>query len=703
MHRPMGDEPQSPLSLRPRGVRELGCVLLLVAFFVLWHSAGVFGGGVYASEDTAAYFFSNRATHHALATSGDWSFWDPLPALGQPRLANIQNGSFSPITILFYALPTATAFSVYPAVVLCLIATFAFALFRARGLGPLPALFGALSWASLGSLMNHVQHPPVVETLLWLPATLFGWEMAIRRRSGAWAVAGGLALAFQCFGGSPQYLVYNGLLMALWIGQGLFTVRHNAQALRLRLRFAIGIAGVGIGLASWQLLPFLEMLEHSHRSLLDDPARFADRFRAVPREVLLALAAEWLWWNEAPPLVHGAPYLNLPNLSLLVPLLTAAAFWRSPRPWAFGIAALLLLLGMLGSSGGVSLVLAEIIPFADRLRAPYRMLVPAAFLLAFLAALGLDRLRESTGRAWRPLAVFSILWVALIGWTLKRPLDLYVPAEAYHVPAAIAEAPGRIVMDFGHSTPDMPVFLVNAGLAAGVPTLLMREVLIPRNFFEAYFASQFGPLDQREPLDRVIESAALPLVAPGAPILRAFGLRTLIRHRGGDLRTYTAPAALDRFHLVPAGVVARDPRSLWELVGSSDWDPARRAILREPLPGLPETAADDAAAEIRVLVDEKDRQRLAVKSTGGLLVTSELFFPGWEVEVDGQPAEPVEADLALRAVQLEAGRHTVEWNYHPTWLMWAGVATTFATIAALLTIYPPSAGRSEPESKEEST
>ena len=35
----------------------------LVAFFLLWHGAGVFGGQVYVAEDSVAYFFSNRALH----------------------------------------------------------------------------------------------------------------------------------------------------------------------------------------------------------------------------------------------------------------------------------------------------------------------------------------------------------------------------------------------------------------------------------------------------------------------------------------------------------------------------------------------------------------------------------------------------------------------------------------------------------------
>ena len=84
---------------------------------------------------------------------------------------------------------------------------------------------------------------------------------------------------------------------------------------------------------------------------------------------------------------------------------------------------------------------------------------------------------------------------------------------------------------------------------------------------------------------------------------------------------------------------------------------------------------------------EPDRQRLAVRSPGGLVVTSGLLFPGWSVTLDGEPAEPVEVDVALRGVVVPPGEHEVEWRYRPTWLVgaWAGTALALAG-AALLTL-----------------
>jgi hypothetical protein len=183
-----------------KGRHDAAACGFILLYFVAWFAPGVVGGQILFAEDTAAYFFANRSGLYALAHGAALSWWDPLPGLGLPRLANPQSGHLSPFSLLFYLLPTARAFSLYPTLVSSALALFCFGLFRAKGLSVLPALFGALSWASLGNVIDHVQHPPFLETLVWLPATLLAWERYRRSRNGKWAVAAG---GFCCRGSRP--------------------------------------------------------------------------------------------------------------------------------------------------------------------------------------------------------------------------------------------------------------------------------------------------------------------------------------------------------------------------------------------------------------------------------------------------------------------------------------------------------------------
>ena len=55
-----------------------------------------------------------------------------------------------------------------------------------------------------------------------------------------------------------------------------------------------------------------------------------------------------------------------------------------------------------------------------------------------------------------------------------------------------------------------------------------------------------------------------------------------------------------------------------------------------------------------------------VKSeTGGIVVFSEIYYPGWTAAIDGKPAEVGRVNYVLRALQMPAGNHKVELMFYP--------------------------------------
>ena len=68
------------------------------------------------------------------------------------------------------------------------------------------------------------------------------------------------------------------------------------------------------------------------------------------------------------------------------------------------------------------------------------------------------------------------------------------------------------------------------------------------------------------------------------------------------------------------------------------------------------------------LVTRYEPERLTVQTSSaapGLLVLSEIYAGGWRATVDGEPAEILPTNHALRGVPLPAGEHTVELRYEP--------------------------------------
>lgn len=50
---------------------------------------------------------------------------------------------------------------------------------------------------------------------------------------------------------------------------------------------------------------------------------------------------------------------------------------------------------------------------------------------------------------------------------------------------------------------------------------------------------------------------------------------------------------------------------------------------------------------------------------GGLVVFSEVYYPGWTATIDGQPTEVGRANYVLRAINVPAGRHEVIFSFKP--------------------------------------
>lgn len=68
-------------------------------------------------------------------------------------------------------------------------------------------------------------------------------------------------------------------------------------------------------------------------------------------------------------------------------------------------------------------------------------------------------------------------------------------------------------------------------------------------------------------------------------------------------------------------------------------------------------------------------------ANGGVVVFSEIYYPGWQATVDGNPVDIARADYILRAIRVAPGRHTVEFTFDPTTLH---VTETIAKVSLLL-------------------
>jgi hypothetical protein len=189
------------------------------------------------------------------------------------------------------------------------------------------------------------------------------------------------------------------------------------------------------------------------------------------------------------------------------------------------------------------------------------------------------------------------------------------------------------------------------------------------------FPSQVGPYAASIPLsvpdwdaDRLRTLSLLGVAdvwqPPYEPPLRTPGLR--LAYQGKDARIYANENALPRAFVVDRQRVVEGEDAALDAVVSPAFRPLEEAISEEPIAGVPTSGRGESTGRARITryAPEQVEVKAALEEPG-LLVLSDLHYPGWKAEVDGRDVPIERVDYALRGVPLNAGRHLVVFRYEP--------------------------------------
>ena len=81
---------------------------------------------------------------------------------------------------------------------------------------------------------------------------------------------------------------------------------------------------------------------------------------------------------------------------------------------------------------------------------------------------------------------------------------------------------------------------------------------------------------------------------------------------------------------------------------------------------LGESAAQSNVSMVTLKTYEPNELTYEVNSDkGGIVVFSEVYYPGWTATIDGQKAELGRVDYILRALNVKVGKHNVVLTFKP--------------------------------------
>jgi hypothetical protein len=167
-------------------------------------------------------------------------------------------------------------------------------------------------------------------------------------------------------------------------------------------------------------------------------------------------------------------------------------------------------------------------------------------------------------------------------------------------------------------------------------------------------------------------------------------------YSSGTVQVFENRLALPRAFLVPlaGGGIEVLPNEGAQLSRLRDphFDPQHRVILSAMPDGLvaelPNEARGSRAQVERVDVATNSVDLSVDTDSPGIVVLSQIYYPGWQVFVDGISAPILQTDYALTGVLVKEGTHAIRFLYRPASLRF-GLAITLGTIlivAAMITV-----------------
>lgn len=150
-------------------------------------------------------------------------------------------------------------------------------------------------------------------------------------------------------------------------------------------------------------------------------------------------------------------------------------------------------------------------------------------------------------------------------------------------------------------------------------------------------------------------------------------------YRSPDVAIYRNEGAGPRAFVVHRTRVAGSMAEAEEWTAAPGLDPWGEAILLGGRELTGERRPND-----RVLIEEYAAERVRVRvatEAEGYLVLADSYYPGWRAWVDGRPVTIERAFVALRAVEVPAGEHVIEFAFEPESWRIGAVASVGAWLA----------------------
>jgi O-antigen/teichoic acid export membrane protein len=220
--------------------------------------------------------------------------------------------------------------------------------------------------------------------------------------------------------------------------------------------------------------------------------------------------------------------------------------------------------------------------------------------------------------------------------------------------------------------PGEKTFNANVGMFYGLEDIRGYDSIIPRQYVEF--------MERIEPQDELLYNRVAPLSdlsSLDSPLLHLLGVRYLLTtqtivHSGwtlvydNEVKVYRNERAVPRAFVVHSAQVMPPA---WVSESLTNFDLRRTVLLADrDAPATYVVGCQDCAPSSQPAIVSYKPNEVVISATldrPGWLVLTDSYFSGWRAYDNEREVPILRANGAFRAVQLEAGTHTVRFRYSP--------------------------------------
>ena len=712
--------------------------LFLLALSLIFFFPFLTGNNIFGFRDLSLYFYPLRHLMVEMVKSGHLPLWNPYIYCGIPFLATLQSGFLYPFSILFYVLPFNLGFNWFIILHYFLAAVFTYHLAKHYGIGRVGAAASGVIFAFSGYLLSVSNMNTTLTSVIWLPLVILFWDKALGMNRDKREEEGGggikkilttpysslisliILLSLMFLGGEPT-IFYSTVLILV-----LYAFFQNKIA---RILYLIPVLLLTLGLLAAQIFPLIEYAVNSVRMWRTEYDFISHS--SFPLRETMNFAFPQVWGN----FLAGTYVRELLGESLQTWILSPytgilalfLAGWgigkRSRIAYFYALTSIFFLFLAWGKYTPFYKIFFYGVPYLSAIRYPVKFLFFPTLAVAILAGWGIDR----PGKEIKPrvLAAFYGVWGLVFGMAValgmfKKGLHGLISAKL-----GLAEY-YKYVLGKLLSVNQLNLFYVFMilSLAAILLFLFYRKMVSGRILVYGLVILIAADL-------YIFNGGLNPPVSSKVYSYEPSNVKRLLSDRS-LFRFYVDPeiyeksgaffAGQDEILLSLKSKLSPDllvPHHLSDFMGRESVEPLRntryfwafrdqflkarldllsRANVKYILsykklnhPRLRLINAEDGylyrnlgcypraylkGGDCRILkYESRQVEILADSASGGKLILTDNYYPGWKAALDGKPIEIKREQYLFRGVAVPAGRHKVVFRYEPDSVKWGGLVS----------------------------